>query len=75
MFEKHLKGVVFRKAEWTIYPEVGYYRRKMCISLLIVFLHIFKYTPLTEAARNDHTDIASLLIENGADVNEGSEVR
>ena len=47
----------------------------MCISLLIVFLHIFKNTPLTEAARNDHTDIASLLIENGADVNEGSEVR
>ena len=47
----------------------------MCISLLIVFLHIFKNTALTEAARNDHTDIASLLIENGADVNEGSEVR
>ena len=31
----------------------------------------FEDTPLSEAARNGHTDIVSLLIENGADVNKG----
>ena len=43
---------------------------------LIVFLfYILKDTPLIEAARNGHTDIVRLLIENGADVNKGEEVR
>ena len=43
---------------------------------LIVFLfYILKDTPLCEAAINGHTDIARLLIENGADVNEGGLVR
>ena len=32
-------------------------------------------TPLTGAVKNGHTDIARLLIENGADVNEGIWVR
>ena len=41
---------------------------------LIVFLQIFKDTLFTEAVKNGHTGIASLLIENRADVNEGSEV-
>ena len=37
---------------------------------LIGFLfYIVKLTPLFEAARNGHTDIVRLLIENGADVN------
>ena len=39
---------------------------------LIVFLfYILKDTPLIEAARNGHTDIVRLLIENGADVIKG----
>ena len=43
---------------------------------LIVFLfYILKDTPLFEAARNGHTDIVWLLIENGADVNKGEWVR
>ena len=43
---------------------------------LIVFLfYILKDTPLTEAARNGHTDIVRLLIENGADVNKEEMVR
>ena len=43
---------------------------------LIVFLfYILKDTPLFEAARNGHTDIVRLLIENGADVNKGGGVR
>ena len=43
---------------------------------LIGFLfYIVKLTPLFEAARNGHTDIVRLLIENGADVNEGGGVR
>ena len=43
---------------------------------LIVFLFsILKDTPLCEAARNGHTDIVRLLIENGADVNKGERVR
>ena len=42
----------------------------------IVFpFYILKYTPLFEAARNGHTDIVRLLIENGADVNKGGWVR
>ena len=32
-------------------------------------------TPLSEAARNGHSDILRLLIENGANVNKGNEVR
>ena len=43
---------------------------------LIVFLfYILKNTPLCVAAKNGHTDIVRLLIENGADVNEGERVR
>ena len=43
---------------------------------LIVFLfYILKDTPLIEAARNGHTDIVRLLIENGADVNKEEMVR
>ena len=43
---------------------------------LIGFLfYIVKLTPLFEAARNGQTDIVRLLIENGADVNEGEWVR
>ena len=43
---------------------------------LIVFLfYILKDTPLVKAARNGHTDIVRLLIENGADVNKGERVR
>ena len=44
------------------------------LSLVFLFF-ILKYTPLSEAARNGHTDIVRLLIENGADVNEGGGVR
>ena len=43
---------------------------------LIGFLfYIVKLTPLFEAARNGHTDIVRLLIENGADVNKEGWVR
>ena len=41
---------------------------------LIVFLHIFKDTLFTEAVKNGDTGIIGLLVENGADVNAGSEV-
>ena len=37
--------------------------------------YILKDTPLSEAARNGHTNIVRLLIENGADVNKGGWVR
>ena len=37
--------------------------------------NIFKDTPLTAAVRNGHTDIVRLLIQNGADVNQGGLVR
>ena len=41
-----------------------------CTFLLCFFLsQIFGHTPLTEAVTNGHTDIAKLLIQNGADVN------
>ena len=43
-------------------------------SLFFLF-YILKDTPLFEAARNGHTDIVRLLIENGADVNKGGWVR
>ena len=43
---------------------------------LIVFLfYVLKDNPLSKAAGNGHTDIVRLLIENGADVNEGGWVR
>ena len=42
----------------------------------IVFpFYILQDTPLSGAARNGHTDIVRLLIENGADVNKGGQVR
>ena len=43
-------------------------------SLFFLF-YILKDTPLSEAARNGHTNIVRLLIENGADVNKGGWVR
>ena len=46
------------------------------IYFFIVFLFlVLKETPLYEAARNGHTDIVRLLIENGADVNKEEWVR
>ena len=43
-------------------------------SLFFLF-YILKNFPLTGAARNGHTNIVRLLIENGADVNKGRWVR
>ena len=37
----------------------------------IFLFYILKDTPLSEAARNGHTDIVRLLIGNGADVIKG----
>ena len=46
------------------------------IYFFIVFLFsVLKGAPLFEAARNGHTDIVRLLIENGADVDKGGRVR
>ena len=45
-----------------------------CFSLVFLF-YILKDTPLSEAAKNGHTNIVRLLIENGADVNKGGRVR
>ena len=42
---------------------------------LVFPFYILKDTPLSGAARNGHTDIARLLIENGADVNKRGWVR
>ena len=53
---------------------------KNAVYILLYFFIVFlfynlKDTPLSEAARNGHTDIVKLLIENGADVNKGEWVR
>ena len=55
-------------------------KRKMCCIYyytfsLCFFSNILKDTPLTEAVANGHTDIVRLLIENGANVNQGGWVR
>ena len=45
----------------------------LCITyfLIVSLFYILKDTPLCEAAKNGHTDIVRLLIENGADVKKG----
>ena len=63
-----------------MYPQGGLERRENAVYILLYFFIVFlfsvlKGTPLCEAARNGHTDIVRLLIENGADVNEEGEVR
>ena len=45
-----------------------------CAFFIGFLFYILKDTPLTKAARNGHTDIVRLLIENGADVNKGGRV-
>ena len=55
------------------------WQKKNVLYLVLYFFigflfNILKDTPLTEAARNGHTDIVRLLIENGADVNKGGRV-
>ena len=51
---------------------------KCALLLLHVFIgflfYILKNTPLRNAARNGHTDIVRLLIDNGANVNTGGRV-
>ena len=41
----------------------------------ICYKYVLKGNPLSGAAKNGHTDIVRLLIENGADVNEKGRVR
>ena len=55
-------------------------KKRKCSLYITILSHCFSFyvlknTPLSEAARNGHTDIVRLLIENGADVNEGERVR
>ena len=49
----------------------GYVTRINCIC----YKNVLKGIPLSGAAKNGHTDIVRLLIENGADVNEKGRVR
>ena len=74
------QNVVVLKADLTIYSWGGHLRIENAVYILLYFLIVFlfyilKDTPLCEAAKNGHTDIVRLLIENGADVNEGERVR
>ena len=53
---------------------------KMRFYILLYFLIVFLFqfregTPLSEAARNGHSDIVKFLIENGVDVNKEGQVR
>ena len=45
----------------------GYVTRINCIC----YKYVLKGIPLSGAAKNGHTDIVRLLIENGTDVNKG----
>ena len=42
---------------------------------IVILFYILKHTPLSKAASGGHADIVRLLIEKGADVNKGEEVR
>ena len=42
---------------------------------IVILFYILKETPLSVATSAGHTDIVRLLIEKGADVNKGEEVR
>ena len=48
---------------------------KLMFIVVKLLFYILKDTPLFEAARNGHTDIVRLLIENEADVNREGRVR
>ena len=54
--------------KFLITEETMHLRYYFTLSLFFVTC-ILKDSLLTEAARNGHTDIVRLLIENGADVN------